>query len=404
MRYILASLLVVVVLTTATQEAALARSDIEPPMAYGHVPDNIYALRDPFIFTHNVGLLTLQITNVGLIGNPFIDDFSAGWLGGEYLFFSGLWIGAIGSDSEAHVSTASPFELRPDLDPVATIYESFEGIKNGFRLGAANPEAADDDGDGLFDEDFHNGIDDDQDGRIDEDYAAIGQQMFSCEYRDDTPEAISQQTDHTPLNITVQQRSFQWSTAEINESVGFEFTLINTGEQRLKQVYLGFFSDSDAGPKTADRYWTDDLVGWEHIDTTIVDQSRGGGCSVFDLSMDAAFMWDAPDNGTSIVGGDVPGVFGSLFLGHTTDDTGVRAPQQVGLTTVQWFSATGANSDPQNDDERYELLESAEKPTRNATKPDDYRYVIGAGPFSQLNPGESLTFQTAYVIGDGQDG
>ena len=46
--------------------------------------------------------------------------------------------------------------------------------------------------------------------------------------------------------------------------------------------------------------------------------------------MDTAFIWDAPDNGTDIVGGDVPGVFGTLFLGHTTDDTGIRAPQNVG--------------------------------------------------------------------------
>ena len=72
---------------------ALARIDnLEPPMAYGRVPHNLYAYREPYIFTHNVGLLTLQITNVGIIGNPFIDDFSAGWRGGEYLYVSALWI------------------------------------------------------------------------------------------------------------------------------------------------------------------------------------------------------------------------------------------------------------------------------------------------------------------------
>ncbi len=385
-------------------EAAFARSDIEPPSAYGRGPDNLYAIREPNIFTHNVGLLTLQVTNVGIIGNPFIDDFSAGWRGGEYLFFSGLWFGAIGSDSEPHVSTTSPFELRPELAPVWTIYESFEGIKAGQRLGGANPAAADDDNDGLFDEDFQNGLDDDGDGRIDEDYAAIGQQMFSAMYRDDTPEAVAQVSDHYPLNLLVKQRSFQWSTTGLNEFVGIDFEIINNGEQRLKEIYLGFFSDSDAGPKTAPRYWTDDLVGWAGIDTTIVDQEQDGPCSVIDLKMDAAFMWDAPDNGTSITGGDVSGVFGSLFLGHTTDDTGIRAPQNVGLTTVAWFSSSGQNSDPQNDDERYQLLSQGTKPQRNASKPDDYRYVIAAGPFAQLDPGEALTFQTAYVIGEGQEG
>jgi len=397
----LAALVVSASLLAGSPPGAEARSPIDMPSTFGRGPDNLYALRDPNIFTHNVGLLTLQITNVGLIGNPYIDDFSAGWRGGEYLYYSGLWIGALGSDSEPHVSTAAPVELRPDLDARWTIYESFEGIKNGQRLGPRGPAAADDDGDGLIDEDFQNGLDDDGDGQVDEDYAAIGQQMFSCMYRDDTPEAIAQVSDHFPLNLLVQQRSFEWSTPSLNEFVGFDFKIINTGEQRLKDVWLAFFSDSDCGPKTAPRYWTDDLVGWAHIDTSVTDVNNpGGACSATELNMDAAFMWDVPDNGTSVTGGDVTGVFGSLFLGHTTDDTGIRAPTRVGLATVAWFSSSGQNSDPQNDDERYQLISSGNKPNRAAAKPDDYRYIIAAGPFGQLNPGESLSFQTAYVIAD----
>ncbi len=402
-------------LVAAPPSASAHRSDLEPPLAFGREAYGLNANRPPHIFTHNVGLLNLQITNLGIIGNPFVLDLiSAGWRGGEYLFYSGLWIGAIGSDSEPHVSTANQLELRPDLSPVWTIYRSYEGVKNGNRLGEGGFCTADDDHDGcsgetvldagLIDEDFQNGLDDDGDGRIDEDFESIGQQMFSCMYRDDTPEAVAQVADHVPLGILVRQRSFEWSTATINEFVGFDFQIINTGDQRLKNVYLGFFSDSDIGPKSTPNFWTDDLVGWAHIDTTVTDALRPGACSVFDLSMDTAYMWDAKDDGTTISGGDVPGVFGTLFLGHTTDDSGIKAPQNVGLTTVVWFSSSGQNSDPQNDDERYALLASGNKPQRNAVKPDDYRYVVAAGPFQQLNPGESLNFQTAYVIGEGQDG
>lgn len=60
-----------------------ARSEIEPPMTYGLLPDQICAIRNPYIFTHRAGLLSLQITNLGVIGNPFINDLSAGWRGGE---------------------------------------------------------------------------------------------------------------------------------------------------------------------------------------------------------------------------------------------------------------------------------------------------------------------------------
>jgi hypothetical protein len=122
-----------------------------------------------------------------------------------------------------------------------------------------------------------------------------------------------------------------------------------------------------------------------------------------DLSIQTAFMWDAPDNGTTITGGDAPGVFGTLLLGHTTDDTGIRAPQHVGLMTVQLFDESGSPS-PANDVERYQAMASGTRPAGNATQPADYRHLIAAGPFAQLDPGESLSLRIAYVIGDGQSG
>jgi hypothetical protein len=344
---------------------------------------------------------------VGIIGNPFINDISAGWHGGEYLFDSSLWVGAVGADSEPHVSLSrwpDEIEFRPDLDARWTLYESFEGTRGGVRAGTNHPSGGDDDGDGLTDEDFHNGLDDDGDGHIDEDFGAVGQQMFSCQYRDDTPEAVAQIPDHHPLGLLVRQKSFQWSGAGTNEFVGFEFEIVNSGDQRLRELYIGFFSDTDAGPKNNEDFYTDDLVGWAHIDTVILDANRSGECARVPLSIDTAFMWDAPDDGATARGGDVTGVFGTLFLGHTTDDTGINAPQNVGLNTVAWFSQTGENTDPKDDDERYQLLSRTAKPLRNAVKPDDYRYVVSAGPFAGLFPGESLVLQTAYVIGDGQDG
>jgi hypothetical protein len=385
---------------------ALARPPAGLEAGLGRQPSDLYANRAPYVFYHNVGLLTMRVTNVGYFGSRSGVEIGAGWRGGEYLYQSGLWIGAIGSDSEPHVSQTYYFdtELLPDRAASWTIRESYEGQPAGVRIGLLGARAADDDEDGTIDEDFQNGLDDDGDDQIDEDFEAIGQQMLSCMYKDDTPEAVQSYPDHYPLNLLVKQRSFQWSTSGLNEFVGIDFELVNNGEQRLRELYLGFFSDSDAGPKSADEYWTDDLVGWSHIDTTLVDRNKPGGCQQVHLGMDAVYMWDAKDDGAAIHGGDVPGVFGSLFLGHTTDDTGLRAPQNVGLYTVAWFSAQGQQSDPQNDDERYALLSSGTKPTRAPSQPDDFRYLFAAGPFASLNPGEALRFQTAYVIGEGQTG
>jgi hypothetical protein len=390
-------------LALALPGLARARQDVQAPETFGRGPSSVYAIREPNIFTHNVGLLSLQITNIGIIGNPFIDDLSAGWRGGEYLFLAGLWVGAIGEDAEPHVSTAVPVELRPALLPIDTIYESFEGIRGGARPGFFN---GDDDGDNLLDEDFHNGKDDDGDGQIDEDYASIGQQMYSCEYRDDTPEATNQLNEHVPLGLRIEQRSFQWATEGINEFVGFDFRIINVGDQRLRNMYIGFNTDADAGPKTFPQYWTDDLVGYVRVDTVVTNSQKSGQCAREMISMDIAYIWDAPDNGTTIQGGDVPGYFGGMFLGHTTDPSGTRAPVRVGLATVRWTSSSGAypQGDPRTDFERYDLLSRGQIPTRNASKPDDYRFTLAAGPFSELNPGEELTFQTAFVIGEGLPG
>ena len=386
--------------------SASARPPAGQDIQRDHLPAGLFANREPYIFNHNVGLLTLRVSNVGYFGSVSGVEIGAGWRGGEYLYQSGLWIGAIGSDSEPHVTQTygGSLEFLPERASTWTIYESYEGQPAGVRIGLLGKAAANDDHDGEIDEDFQNGLDDDGDGLIDEDFEAIGQQMFSCMYKDDTAEAVQGNPDHYPLGLLVKQRSFQWSTSGLNEFVGIDFGLVNRGEQRLRDIYLGFFSDSDAGPKSADEYWTDDLVAWSHIDTTIVDRNKPGGCQQISLGMDTVYMWDVKDDGAAVHGGDVSGVFGSLFLGHTTDDTGLRAPQRVGLYTVAWFSASGQQSDPQNDDERYALLSAGTKPSRAATKPDDYRYVIAAGPFASLNPGESLQFQTAYVIGDGQAG
>ncbi|MDZ4803910.1 MAG: hypothetical protein SGI90_03470 [Candidatus Eisenbacteria bacterium] len=373
----------------------------------GRLVQSLYARRDPYVFTHNTALLTLQLTNLGIIGNPWIPEISAGWRGGEYLFQAGLWIGAIGEDQEPHVSTSifpNDVEFRPSLLPVDTIYEAFEGGRGGNRSTEASN--ADDDGDGFEDEDFLNGKDDDFDGQIDEDFAAIGQQMLACEYRDDTPEAANQINSHRPLGLLVRQRSFQWSTVGINEFTGFDFEVINVGDQRLRDMYIGFFVDADAGPKAASNYWIDDLVGFLQVDTLLADAGQSGQCARRQLRMDIAYIYDAPDNGGSIVGGDVPGYFGGMFLGHTTDPAGIKAPVRVGLSTVRWTasSAPYPEGDPDTDVERYDLLSRSGVPTRPPSKADDYRFTLGAGPFLSLEPGERIDFQVAFVIGDGLSG
>lgn len=415
----LAPLLVALLLAAAVLSSwTLDAWSMEAAGRRGGLPEgsNIYTTRPPYIFYHNVGLLNLMITNVGVIGNPgFTDGVAAGWRGGEYLYAAALWVGAIASDNLPYVSTgAYEYEFRPSLDAIDTIYPAYEGIQGGNRPGFS--VAPDDDNDGRVDEDPHNGRDDDEDGQIDEDYSAISQQMYSCEYWDYTQEAVNAYPEHRPLNLRIRQSSFAWSTEGSNEFVGFDFKIVNEGFEVLRKVYIGFFVDSDVGPKATPGYYTDDRGNFYSRDTTVVDvtnqfkcNDREGDevdCGRQELGLAICYMFDVLDDGGSANGGDVAGYFGGMFLGHTTDPFGVMAPKKVKIHTAQFFSGSGAYpaGDPRNDFERYDLLSSGSQIKRPTGQPGDYRYLFSAGPFAELSPGSELELQTAFVIGTGQEG
>jgi hypothetical protein len=365
--------------------------------------------------------------NLGVVGSlNSTEYFGAAWCGGEYLWGAALWVGAIAEDGLAYVSTGfawteeDEFELRPSLDPIDRIYATFEGATGGDRAGFSD-SGGDDDYDGQVDEDFLNGKDDDLDGLIDEDYAAISQQMFSCECWDYTSEAIQEYPEHQPLHLKVRQRSLAWSTEGSNEFIGLDYVISNDGFRTLRDVYVGYFVDSDVGRKSAAAYHTDDAGYYFALDTLYVDshvqyscQQPGGpprDCSQRSLHIEMACMYDTPGgapggNSSDDLGNGTSGHFGAMLLGHTTDPVHGSAPAGVGVHTCHFVSGSGTypGGTPQNDYERYDLLASGWKPQGLLQPPADYRYCLSAGPFRELLPGEELRFQVALVVGAGQHG
>jgi hypothetical protein len=347
---------------------------------------------------HNVGELHMHVGNWGNFGswpgtaNTFSEAPSAQWPAGsgvEYLFTSGLWVGAVKSGVPAVTTAAYQTEFRPTQEPEDIIYRSFEGAQGGNRL--PSPDS-DDDRDGFSDEDWLNGHDDDLDGLIDEDFAAISKQMFSCWYTDDQPVALRIFPQHNPLNLHVRQESYQWEENRFDDFVGIEFTITNIGTDILEELYIGFFADCDAGPRDRETYWDDDATGRVFIPFTCTDLGP--------VQIDIAYTYDADgDEGQTL------GYFGVMFLGHTTDPTGENAPKRVGISTYANFSGQQAfedGGDPTNDFERYELL-SQQNIERDAIIPRDYRMLVSAGPFATLFPESTLTFQCCFVAGAGRD-
>ncbi|UCH85033.1 MAG: hypothetical protein JSW50_04910, partial [Candidatus Latescibacterota bacterium] len=205
-------------------------------------PQRILVLDGSFV--HNIGELHMHVGNWGNFGswpgsaNTFSEAPSAQWPSGsgvEYLYTSGLWVGALKAGVPAVTTAAYWTEFRPTQDPLDKLYRSAEGNRGGNRL--PSPDA-DDDKDGIADEDWLNGRDDDMDGQVDEDYAAISKQMFSCWYTDDQPVAIQIFPEHNPLGLMVRQESYQWEEDRFDDFVGIEFQITNIGGEILEELYI----------------------------------------------------------------------------------------------------------------------------------------------------------------------
>lgn len=392
---------------------ALAFKDIENPVVdSGYNPNGIFVLDGTFVM--NVGEVQINITNWGLIGStysltrPWSDAPSCQWpagSGNEYLWGAGLWVGGVVLGERLVSSGGFGSELYP-LDEVQyTIYEAVDGR---ITRPAGNPDASgrraplqgpDDDDDDETDEETLNGFDDDDDGEIDEDFAQIGNQMMVLTMYDNTRRAQEAYPDHTPMNLEIVQSSFQWENDLVDDFVGFDYKITNIGVTDVSKVYIGFFADSDIGPRGVSGTADDDLAGsWpeEHGSPGLVRGSDGNWAPV-----QVGYMYDASETEF------LDGYFGIVFLGHEIDAAGVRAPTRVGMRTFQAFAGNASfeqGGDPSNDDESYQLLSAVRDDWDNDTptgKQNDFRFLVSAGPFSILPPGESLSFQVAMVMGSG---
>jgi hypothetical protein len=400
-------LIISLLMFTAPAMAWVDLEEIEGPyLGYNNgitVVDGSYVM--------NVGELHINITNHGLIGSnagaqcSWCDAPSAQWPAGsgiEYLYSAGLWVGGI-MLGEKLVSTGQyQREFRPLDELEDTIYEAISGrlarpsTANMDAGGKRLPESgADDDEDGLVDEELLDGYDNDEDGLIDEDFGQVGNQMMVCTMYDNTRIAQEQLPDHTPLNIKVIQSVYAWENDDADDFVGFEFEITNIGVAAIEEVYIGFFADPDIGSRTRPGRAEDDMAG----SFSGPVQAKDGSW----VNVSVGYMFDDDADG-----GTVPGYFGILFLNHDTDPEGRLAPQSVRLRSFNHFSGQSpfeSGGDPTNDAERYELLSGVDVDQNVVEgKQNDFRFLVSAGPFSELPPDESLTFQAALVIGEGLEG
>lgn len=355
-------------------------------------PDSDKVLVTDGHVSHTVGNLWNHVTNWGLIGSrptastPYSHAPSARWPGEggiDYLWAAGLWVGGTVLGERLVTTGQYEREFRSTEAPGDSIFATTQGAPQGTRFPWPG---ADDDGDGMEDEDPLDGLDNDLDGLTDEDFAAISDQHFRCVMADNLAEIMEEYPDHTPLNLQIVQQTFQWVDMLAADFIGYDYRMTNVGVTDINGLHCGIFADFDIVQSD------DDMAGsWEGL--------IGGPWGFVPVSV--GWMHDGAATGAA------PGWVGIVMCGVETDAVAGPPTNSLGLHSFNRFSGNASfenGGDPTNDAERYELLSTEGRdPDTPPGQESDYRILMSAPEITTLAPGETVIFRTALVIGDSFD-
>jgi hypothetical protein len=368
----------------------------------------------------NAGRFALRVSNIGVLGNPWFDvgrsfdpsfEYPRG-SGQELLGHAELWVGARPAEGEPRVSGGPMYEWRPTLAPTDRVRRFDAGV-SGSRWNF------DDDGDGRIDEDPPNGRDDDGDGKVDEDFDLPAQQMLTAEYTDTQPEAVSygypQGEPHVPLGLAVHQEALAWSSPGSAGVAGLRFVITNIGAFTLHEVRLGVYADLDSRLASDRGGHINDRLARQRYQLVLpkpdVVLSAGGLWTkhCFDrIDGEVVTVWD----GLASSGLPAGGIVG---ITHTTDPlgrldnfafAGVRealAQARAPVTDTTFHSYVYAQDltpqqggPPTLDRDRWAALRGEWRGAPENEK-HDYAVLITCGPFSRLEPGQSVEFSVALL-------
>jgi hypothetical protein len=366
---------------------------------------------------HNIGRIVLTITNYGQFGT---DDMNF-ICNGEpcpsceypansdirYLYTGALWIGAVvGQDTLVSVGadgwTRNVNELLPDAGPRGKIIR-----RSSLR------------------------------SKPDYDPEAVSEQDFICTFTDTNTNPVFTGGDgtniHTPLNISVSQRSYAWSYEYADDFIILDYRITNIGRYPIREMYIGLYIDADVYHESREQKGhTDDICGFRRT----VAMPDGFG---FDLDT-VNIAWIADNDGDPAGNhwdfASPVAVTGTRVLRSPNEDLQYSfnwwisngepsldfGPRLAGTTDDPFRSFGSQLGTPTGDENKYYIMRHKEfdydqlftavSHTDQGFLPPpppswadsfatgfDTRYLLSFGPFD-INPGDSLPITIAYVAGD----
>ncbi len=321
----------------------------------------------------------MTITNYGFIGNNFTSR-AASWeyplgTGYEHLVRGGLWIGARALDDQGSfigVTTASVDGAQGSAAAGATEF-SPQSPNVGSLSTLPRSE--------VFSRD------------------AVSELDFVSTFNDKLPKrAFNNNEDHRPLRVTVNQYNYNWSFSNYAHFVVFHYVVRNDGPP-LRDLWLALYTEMQSGPKNAYSQWPPSsqfsTVGsWfakkeiSYIDSLQLIKERY--CA--SLAQPNACNYQL-----------VPVQVGLKLLGVKPGD--LRDTLDKRITMQVWSYAPGSALRDE-DTERYAILSSgritALSPLPDSLAPGfggDPVAVLGVGPFTQLDTGDSISIDFAFIGG-----
>lgn len=320
-------------------------------------------------------LMGVTVTNYGFIGNNFVNrspsmEYPLG-TGYEHMVRGGLWVGAHALDDSGAFIGVVTGALDGAQGSSAQEATEFTPASTEIRVRSTLPNNRAFDRDAISEQDY------------------IG--VFS-----DRPSkrSANNSEDHRPISILVRQENYAWSFSDYQHLVIFHYVIKNLGPP-LANAWVGFYAEMASGPKNSYSVWPPSSSGssigswfskkWMQYDDSLrfirehycAQQPVPSGCV-----LDRVPVW-----------------VGIKLLGTAPDSI---ADLQV--TMAAWNYSPGSELRDE-DTERYAIMSAGT--VQDLSAPDlvpqsgDPVTLLAAGPFAQIDPGDSVIVAFAVVGGAG---
>ena len=220
---------------------------------------------------------------------------------------------------------------------------------------------------------------------------AVSEQDYISHFNDLLPKrSLDNSEDHRSLHLEVKQENYAWSFSDYASIVFFHYVVRNTG-QPLRQVWVGLYDELASGNKNSFSNFPNGIGPWFSKKQIAWNDSlrlfTERFCQAVPIPNNCAYSL-------------VPEIVGLKLLGVTPDSLADTLNKHVTLACWNYFPGSPARDE---DVERYAIMSSGQKTTL-VPMPDSLNVgtgdpveLIAAGPFPSLAPGDSLTFDFAYL-------